>query len=72
MLAKVVGGLHYEERQLAMLMLLRLPNTRIVFVSSTPLEPAIVDYYLGLLPGVPLAGRQDRGWYCCRPATPRR
>jgi len=51
-LAKVVGGLHYEERQLAMLMLLRLPNTRLVFVSSTPIEPAIIDYYLGLLPGV--------------------
>ena len=59
-LAKVVGGLHYEERQLAMLMLLRLPNTRIVFVSSTPLEPAIVDYYLGLLPGVPLAASRPR------------
>jgi hypothetical protein len=51
-LTKVVGGLHYEERQLAMLMLLRMPQTRIVFVTSTPLEPAIVDYYLGLLPGV--------------------
>jgi hypothetical protein len=51
-LAKVVGGLHYEERQLAMLMLLRLPNTRLVFVSSLPIEPAIIDYYLGLLPGV--------------------
>jgi len=50
-LARVAGGLHYEERQLAMLMLLRLPNTRLVFVSSTPIEPAIIDYYLGLLPG---------------------
>jgi hypothetical protein len=59
-LAKVVAGLHYEERQLAMLMLLRLPNTRIVFVSSTPLEPAIVDYYLGLLPGVPLEASRAR------------
>ena len=51
-LAKVLGGLHYEERQLAMLMLLRLPNTRVVFVSSTPIEPTIVDYYLALLPGI--------------------
>ena len=59
-LAKVTGGLHYEERQLAMLMLLRSPNTRIVFVSSSPLEPAIVDYYLGLLPGVPLAASRPR------------
>jgi hypothetical protein len=52
-LAKVTGVLHYEERQLAMLLLLRLPNTRVVFVTSTPIEPAIVEYYLGLLPGVP-------------------
>jgi PGM1 C-terminal domain len=51
-LAKVVGGRHYEERQLAMLMLLRLPNTRIVYASSTRIEPAIVDYHLALLPGV--------------------
>jgi hypothetical protein len=52
-LAKVVGAPHYEERQLSMLMLLRLPNTRIVFVTSTPIDPAIIDYHLGLLPGVP-------------------
>ena len=51
-LAKVLGGLHYEERQLAMLMLLRMPTTRVVFVSSTPIERTIVDYYLGLLPGI--------------------
>jgi hypothetical protein len=57
-LAKVTGALHYEERQLAMLMLLRLPNTRIVFLSSTPIEPAIVDYHLRLLAGVPDAGRR--------------
>ena len=70
-LAKVLGGLHYEERQLAMLMLLRLPNTRVVFVSSTPIEPAIVDYYLGLLPGS-VATMRGGGWCCCRPATRRR
>jgi hypothetical protein len=59
-LAKVTGGLHYEERQLAMLMLLRLPNTRLVFVSSTPIEPAIIDYYLGLLPDVSREDAQRR------------
>ncbi len=57
-LAKVTGALHYEERQLAMLMLLRLPNTRIVFLSSTPIEPAIVDYHLRLLAGVPAPRRR--------------
>jgi hypothetical protein len=53
LLEKIVGGPHYEERQLAMLMLLKLPNTRIVYVSSTPIDAAIVDYYLNLLPGIP-------------------
>ncbi len=53
LLSKIVGGPHYEERQLAMLMLLKLPNTRIVYVSSTPIDAAIVDYYLNLLPGIP-------------------
>ena len=59
-LAKVLGCLHYEERQLAMLMLLRLPNTRLVFVSSTPVEPAIIDYHLRLLAGVPLEDARRR------------
>jgi len=59
-LAKVAGGLHYEERQLSMLMLLRLPNTRVVFVTSTPLAPDIVDYYLELLPGVPASHARRR------------
>ena len=36
-LARVVGGLHYEERQLAMLMLLRLPRLLLhLLVSSFP------------------------------------
>jgi len=59
-LAKVAGGLHYEERQLAMLMLLRLPNTRLVFVSSTPIEPAIIDYHLRLLSDVPVEDARRR------------
>ncbi len=59
-LSKVVGGRHYEERQLAMLMLLRLPNTRLVFVSSTRIEPSIIDYHLGLLQDVPVEDARRR------------
>lgn len=55
LLSRIDGLQHYEERQLTMLMLLRLPNTRLVFVTSTPIDPVIVDYYLNLLPGVPHA-----------------
>jgi hypothetical protein len=59
-LSKVVGGRHYEERQLAMLMLLRLPATRLVFVSSTRIEPSIIDYHLGLLQDVPVEEARRR------------
>jgi PGM1 C-terminal domain len=59
-LAKVSGGLHYEERQLSMLMLLRLPHTRVVFVTSLPLERVVVDYYLHLLSGIPASHARRR------------
>lgn len=55
LLSRIDGLQHYEERQLTMLMLLRLPKTRIVFVTSTPIDPVIIDYYLNLMPGVPHA-----------------
>src|SRR5215207_2176886 len=58
-LAKISGVHHYEERLLCMLMLLRMPRTRLVFVTSQQVPTAIVDYYLHLLPGVPL--RHARG-----------
>ncbi|OYW55709.1 MAG: carboxylate-amine ligase [Hyphomicrobium sp. 32-62-53] len=52
-MAKVSGVAHYEERMLCLLMLLRLPRTRVIYVSSTPISSTIIDYYLHLLPGVP-------------------
>lgn len=42
----------YEERLLFLLLLLRQPRARLVFVSSVPIEERIVDYYLSLMPGV--------------------
>src|ERR671910_1359420 len=58
-LAKIPGVHHYEERLLCMLMLLRMPRTHLGFVTSQQVPTAIVDYYLHLLPGVPL--RHARG-----------
>jgi len=52
-LEKIAGVEHYEERLLCLLMLLRLPRARIVYVTSRALAPSIIDYYLHLLPGVP-------------------
>jgi hypothetical protein len=59
-LAMIDGVRHYEERQLSILMWLRLPNTRVVFVTSEPLDPIIIDYYLSLLQGVPGAHARRR------------
>jgi PGM1 C-terminal domain len=42
----------YEERFLFLLLLLRQPRARLVYVTSQPINPSIVDYYLDLLPGV--------------------
>jgi hypothetical protein len=42
----------YEERFLFLLLLLRQPHARMIYVTSQPILPIIVDYYLGLLPGV--------------------
>ena len=51
-LSKVDGAVHYEERMLAMLMLLRMPRTHLIYVTSIPIDPVIVDYYLYLIPGI--------------------
>ncbi len=42
----------YEERFLFLLLLLRQPRARLVYVTSQAVNPSIVDYYLALLPGV--------------------
>ena len=42
----------YEERFLFLLLLLRQPNARVIYVTSQAVPTGIVDYYLGLLPGV--------------------
>jgi hypothetical protein len=51
-LDKVTGINHYEERMLCMLMLLRMPRTNVIYVTSQPIDPIIVDYYLHMLPGI--------------------
>ena len=59
-LDKLTGASHYEERLLCILMLLRRPRTHILYVTSQPLPPCIVDYYLHLLPGVPARHARER------------
>ena len=52
-MAKISGVHHYEERMLCLLLLLRMPRTRVIYVTSMPISETIIDYYLHLLPGVP-------------------
>ena len=50
-LSKVSGINHYEERMLCLLMLLRMPRTKVIYVTSQTIDPIIIDYYLHMLPG---------------------
>ncbi len=51
-LSKIKGHVYYEERMLCLLMLLRMPQTHLVYLSSVPIDEAVIDYYLHLLPGI--------------------
>lgn len=51
-LDKIKGAHYYEERMLCHLMLLRMPHTHLVYLTSLPIDPVIIDYYLHLLPGI--------------------
>ena len=42
----------YEERMLYLLMLLRQPRTRMIYVTSQTILPTTLDYYMSLMPGV--------------------
>jgi len=71
-LAKVMGASFYEERLLFALIRLRNPNARLIYVTSQPVHPDIVDYYLQLLVGVPAAHAKRRlQLLCLYDASPR-
>src|SRR5210317_1004601 len=59
-LSKVQGASFYEERLLFALIRLRNPNARLIYVTSQPVHPDVVDYYLQLLVGVPAAHARRR------------
>ncbi len=59
-LAKIPGINFYEQRLLYYLMMLQLPRTQVIFVTSESIDPSIVDYFLNLLPGVPGSHARDR------------
>jgi hypothetical protein len=70
-MARISGVHHYEERMLCLLMLLRMPRTRVIYVTSTAISETIIDYYLHLLPGVPsVHARRRLTLVSCDDASP--
>jgi hypothetical protein len=71
-MAKIAGVPHYEERLLCLLLLLRLPCTHIVYLTSRPIPESIIDYYLHLLPGIPTQhARRRLTLLACHDSAPR-
>lgn len=56
-LRKITAIEYYAERMLYALLWLGHPEMRIVYITSSPVDPAIVDYYLGF---VDAPGARDR------------
>ena len=56
-LDKITAAQRYEERTLFLSLLLGRPGLRMVYVTSLPIDPAIVDYYLRFVPD-PAGARQ--------------
>ncbi len=62
----------YEERFLFLLLLLRQPRIRLIYVTSMPVSPLIVEYYLALLPGIiPSHARSRLRFVSVNDASPR-
>ncbi|MFI6476695.1 peptide ligase PGM1-related protein [Nonomuraea sp. NPDC050663] len=49
-LRRITGARCYEERLLFLLLTLKQPGVKVIYLSSAPVDPAIVDYYFGFLP----------------------
>jgi len=71
-LTKIAGVPFYEERLLFLLIRLRDPRARVVYVTSQPIHPEIIDYYLHHLVGVSaLRARHHATFLCVHDASPR-
>ncbi len=71
-LRKIAGVSFYEERLLFLLIRLRNPRARMVFVTSQPVHPIILEYYLQFLAGIPASHARSRlTLLCADDASPR-
>ena len=71
-LTKLEGAAFYEERLLFLLIRLRNPRAHVTYVTSQPVHPLILDYYLHLLAGVPASHARARlTMLCAYDSSPR-
>jgi hypothetical protein len=49
-LRRITAARSYEERLLFLLLTLREPGVKVVYLSSAPVDPDIIDYYFAFLP----------------------
>jgi hypothetical protein len=64
-MAKIAGITFYEERLLFLLMRLRNPRARLIYVTSQPIHPMVLEYYLQLLVGIPASHARARLTLLC-------
>lgn len=71
-LRKLSGVPFYEERLLFLLIRLRNPRARMVYVTSQPIHPMILEYYFQFLAGIPASHARARlTLLCAHDASPR-
>jgi hypothetical protein len=71
-LTKLAGAAYYEERLLFLLVRLRNPRAHVIYITSQPVHPLTLDYYLHLLAGVPASHARSRlTMLCAHDASPR-
>jgi hypothetical protein len=71
-LRKLPGASFYEERLLFLLIRLRNPRARMVFVTSQPVHPFVLEYYFQFLAGIPASHARARlTLLCAYDASPR-
>lgn len=71
-LRKLQGVSFYEERLLFLLIRLRNPRARMVYVTSQPVHPMILEYYFQFLAGIPASHARARlTLLCAHDASPR-
>ena len=71
-LRRLPGASFYEERLLFLLIRLRNPRARMVYVTAQPVHPMILEYYFQFLAGIPASHARSRlTLLCAYDASPR-